>query len=71
MRDQGRDANVRRGVWSDSIIVKSADKGNRGIMFASSACCATVRTTLALSEVMGISWLRGKPRISKEVGRGD
>jgi len=57
----GRDARVRRGVWSDCIIVKSADEGNRGVIFASSACCATVCTTLALGEIMRISWLRGKP----------
>ena len=54
----GSDARVRRGVWPDGIIVKYADEENRGIMFASSTCIATFCTTLALGEIMRISWLR-------------
>ena len=56
-----RDARVRRWVWSACIVVKSTDEESRGgIMFASSACCATMRMALALGGMLKASWLRGK-----------
>jgi hypothetical protein len=68
---EGRDACVKRGTWSDRIIVKSGDDENRGMIFASSARCATVCTTLVLGEIMRISWLGGKSWISKELEGGE